>query len=909
MIVYNLLIQPLILVIDLLFVFLYDYFGKPAIAVIFLSIAVNLLALPLYRQADRIQKTERRQQEKMRPYVQHIKKTFSGDERYMMLSAYYKVEHYSPVSVLKESFPLLLQVPIFIAAYRYLSDAAVLSGASFGLIADLGKPDGLLRIGEISVNILPVLMTVLNLASGYVYAKKGTLREKVQIAAIALIFLILLYNSPAGLVLYWTTSQVFSLMKNLIMETDYFKKRSVLLAISISAIILSLICTLTGIALTSRFGMVVSEICLISSLVYLIYVALDLKGVKLPKLSKHLKLSGIEKTFPEVKYDRFITVGACLFLLFGLCIPSSVLSASASEYIETSTGSFQWFLLTYPFSVYAGLFLIWTSIYFYFSGTRGRKILFGVLLVLLATALVNYFAFDIKPEFYYTDLSFDGALTVSRYTVTLNILAAIICIAIVAFLWVKKPELLRNLTVVIAAALVILAGFQVVQITKSLEEAKTQEQASVENTGETFSSLFRLSKTEKNVVILMLDRAVGALVPYIFDEFPEFNVSYDGFTYYPNTISYAIRTLVGAPPLYGGYEYTPKALAEGYSITGADEEEKKAEGFRVLPVLFSQHGFDTTVCDPALFDISLYDDYPDINAYKLEGRFSDKYNSLFHTSVVPRQMRNFLVFSIYKTAPVYLRDYIYDNGCYMQAKNTELGYTQAFIDSYSTLVEYPNLTSAVDSDRGSFLFLQNCTTHEPAALDAPEYEVTAARNAYNAVYGDRTVNGRTMKMDNLSSWKTYCANVVALRELTKWFEAMKEMGVYDNTRIIVVADHGGAHGQFDEFVFPGGFDVESVNPLLMVKDFNAHGSMKTSDEFMTNADVATLATEGVIENPINPFTGKLISSEDKVSDRQYVERGVKKYRKPEEEKLRVDEIIWYTVHDSIFDKNNWDRIE
>lgn len=908
MIVYNLLIQPLILVIDILFVFLYDFFGAATTAIFFLSIVVNLLALPLYRQADRIQKAERRQLEKMRPCVQHIRKVFSGDEQYMMLSAYYKIEHYSPVSVLKESFPLLLQVPIFITAYRYLSDAAALSGTSFGLIVDLGKPDGLLRVGEVSVNILPVLMTALNLASGYVYAKKGTLREKAQIAVVALIFLILLYNSPAGLVLYWTTSQVFSLMKNLIMETDFFKRRNVLLAISISAIMISLICTLTGIALTN-LGMVVSEICLISSLLYVIYVALDMKGIKLPKLSKYQKLPGIEKTFPEVKYGRFIDVCACLFLLFGLCIPSSVLSASASEFMETSTGSFQWFLLTYPLSVYAGLFLFWTSIYFYFSGSRGRKILFGVLLVLLAAALINYFSFDIKPEFYYTDLSFDGTLTVTQNTVMLNILATIICIAIVAFLWVKKPDLLRNLTVVIAAALVVLAGFQVTQISKSLEETKTQEQTSVENTGEDFTGIFRLSITEKNVVILMLDRAVGALVPYIFDEFPEFNVSYDGFTYYPNTISYAIRTLVGAPPLYGGYEYTPKALAEGDCITGEDEEEKKAEGFRVLPVLFSQHGFDTTVCDPALFDISLYDDYPDISAYKLEGLFSDKYESLFHKSVVPRQMRNFLVFSVYKTAPVYLRDYIYDNGCYMQAENTELGYTQAFIDSYSTLVEYPNLTTAVDSDKGSFLFLQNCTTHEPAALDAPEYEVTAARDFYNAVYGDRTVGGRTMKMDHLSSWKTYCANVVALRELTKWFEAMKEMGVYDNTRIIIVADHGGAHRQFDELVFPGGFDVESVNPLLMVKDFNAHGAMKTSDEFMTNADTATLATEGVIENPINPFTGKLISSEDKVSDRQYVERGVKKYRMPEEEKLRVDEIIWYTVHDNIFDQSNWEKVE
>ena len=50
--------------------------------------------------------------------------------------------------------------------------------------------------------------------------------------------------------------------------------------------------------------------------------------------------------------------------------------------------------------------------------------------------------------------------------------------------------------------------------------------------------------------------------------------------------------------------------------------------------------------------------------------------------------------------------------------------------------------------------------------------------------------------------------------------------------------------------------------LLMVKDFNAKG-FSFSDTFMTTADVPTLATSGLIDNPTNPFTGNAINANAK----------------------------------------------
>ncbi len=68
--------------------------------------------------------------------------TFNGDERYMMQQAYYRINHYKPIFALRGALPLLLQVPFFIAAYQFLSNLGSLKGVSFGVLSDLGEPDG-----------------------------------------------------------------------------------------------------------------------------------------------------------------------------------------------------------------------------------------------------------------------------------------------------------------------------------------------------------------------------------------------------------------------------------------------------------------------------------------------------------------------------------------------------------------------------------------------------------------------------------------------------------------------------------------------------------------------------------------------------------------------------------------------
>ena len=211
----SLFIGPLKLVFEVIFELAYRLVNHPGLAIIFLSLVMNILVLPLYRRADAMQEEARDIDQKLSRGVSHIKKTFSGDERMMILQTYYRQNNYKPTDALNGSVSLLLEIPFFMAAYQFLSHLDILNGVSFGPIKDLGAPDGLLVIGGVAINLLPFLMTLINIISSALYLKGFPLKTKIQLYTMAGFFLVFLYTSPSCLVFYWTLNNLFSLVKTI----------------------------------------------------------------------------------------------------------------------------------------------------------------------------------------------------------------------------------------------------------------------------------------------------------------------------------------------------------------------------------------------------------------------------------------------------------------------------------------------------------------------------------------------------------------------------------------------------------------------------------------------------------------------------------------------------------------------
>ena len=85
-----------------------------------------------------------------------------------------------------------------------------------------------------------------------------------------------------------------------------------------------------------------------------------------------------------------------------------------------------------------------------------------------------------------------------------------------------------------------------------------------------------------------------------------------------------------------------------------------------------------------------------------------------------------------------------------------------------------------------------------------------------------------------------------------------------------MADHGQNLGYPEMKAGEAGVDIGGFNPLLLVKDFYDDEVFRFSHEFMTNADTPIIAFAGLVENPVNPFTGKQISDRDKYNNEQIV---------------------------------------
>jgi YidC/Oxa1 family membrane protein insertase len=220
---FQLIIAPFIFVIKQVFLFCYELTGNYGISIILLSLAISLLLLPVFILIEKAKKRDDAVKRKMKPLLDEIKRCYKGQERYYYIKTLYRQHNFSQIRALIPILSLLLQIPFFIAAYQFLENYGPLKGVGFLFINDLNAPDALFG----AVNILPIAMTLVNLLTAYYYTRNGNTSERKQMAAIAGLFLLLLFRLPSGLVLYWTMNNVFSFFRLFITNPEVFRKTEV----------------------------------------------------------------------------------------------------------------------------------------------------------------------------------------------------------------------------------------------------------------------------------------------------------------------------------------------------------------------------------------------------------------------------------------------------------------------------------------------------------------------------------------------------------------------------------------------------------------------------------------------------------------------------------------------------------
>ena len=196
------------------------------LAVMVLSLVVGILMRPLSRIADRLQDQVHEIDGRLAPKLAAIKKEFKGEQQSEKILAMYKQENVHPLYSLKSLAGVFVVIPVFIGAFDMLAENIHLSGESFLWIADLSHADAFMALpfhlpffgGYL--NLLPFIMTGFSFIASKMHSHPAMdvaqqRKHSRNLVLMSLAFLVLFYTFPAGMVLYWTTNNLISVIKAL----------------------------------------------------------------------------------------------------------------------------------------------------------------------------------------------------------------------------------------------------------------------------------------------------------------------------------------------------------------------------------------------------------------------------------------------------------------------------------------------------------------------------------------------------------------------------------------------------------------------------------------------------------------------------------------------------------------------
>jgi YidC/Oxa1 family membrane protein insertase len=193
--------------------------GSWGASIILLTFTVRLVILPLTFKG--VKSMQRLQQ--LQPEIKRIQERYKGDRQRMNqeVMAFYQREKVNPLG---SCLPLALQIPFFIALFSLLRSHSfkldIASNHSFLFIPDLrerltGHPGVLVT--------MIVLYAGTQLAASAVTAVTADPTQRRIMFALPFVFTIFIVNFPAGLIVYWITTNVWTIGQQLLVRKLYPK--------------------------------------------------------------------------------------------------------------------------------------------------------------------------------------------------------------------------------------------------------------------------------------------------------------------------------------------------------------------------------------------------------------------------------------------------------------------------------------------------------------------------------------------------------------------------------------------------------------------------------------------------------------------------------------------------------------
>ena len=210
---YYFLTKPFFYILD----FLYNLIGNMGWAILCFAAILRLIMFPIANKSyESMSKMK-----KLQPRMQELQERYKDDKVKLQqeMMGLYRKEKINPAS---GCLPILIQIPVFFSLYKVLNIAIEIRHAPFiGWIKDLSAPDPLtlsvithLPVPSlIDIGVWPIIMGLTMYIQQKLNPAPANKDQARMFALMPLIFMFMLGHFASGLVIYWTLSNVLSIMQ------------------------------------------------------------------------------------------------------------------------------------------------------------------------------------------------------------------------------------------------------------------------------------------------------------------------------------------------------------------------------------------------------------------------------------------------------------------------------------------------------------------------------------------------------------------------------------------------------------------------------------------------------------------------------------------------------------------------
>ena len=210
------------------------------VSIIIMTILIKLLMFPFTKK----QSLGTLKMQEIQPKIQAIQAKYKDNQQKLQqeMAKIYKDNGYNPMS---GCLPMLVQFLILFAMYNLFNNYFEFRGSSFipNWIEDLSSGDSIYTLkfdipffGN-QVRILPFIYLASQLLFGKITGNGGTAapgtsqaQMQMMMYVMPVMFFVMFYNAPSGLLLYWTVSNIFQMGQQIIINKTMKQKKAELAA-------------------------------------------------------------------------------------------------------------------------------------------------------------------------------------------------------------------------------------------------------------------------------------------------------------------------------------------------------------------------------------------------------------------------------------------------------------------------------------------------------------------------------------------------------------------------------------------------------------------------------------------------------------------------------------------------------